>query len=75
MAFNEDVTSLPTLGQRMVDESGNPLGFDARAWLDRWLENPMPALGRRRPLGVLKEPGGLDLLRGLLLQVQSGTFS
>lgn len=35
----------------------------------------IPEHGQRRPLGVLKAPGGLDLLRGLLLQVQSSTFS
>lgn len=75
MALNEDITSLTTLVQRMVDESGNPQGFDAQVWLDHWLVSPIPALGQRLPLDVLKEPGGLELLHGLLLQVQSGTFS
>ena len=37
MTSNEDITSLTALVQRMVDESGNPQGFDARAWLDHWL--------------------------------------
>ncbi|WP_312759687.1 antitoxin Xre/MbcA/ParS toxin-binding domain-containing protein [Pulveribacter sp.] len=75
MTLDDDITSLTTLVQRMVDESGNPQDFDVRAWLDHWLVSIIPALGHRRPLDVLKEPGGLDLLRGLLLQAQSGTFS
>ncbi|EHL23194.1 hypothetical protein KYG_08925 [Acidovorax sp. NO-1] len=75
MTSNEDITSLTALVQRMVDESGNPQGFDARAWLDHWLVSAVPALGGRRPLDVLKEPAGLDLLRGVLLNAQSGTFS
>ena len=75
MTSNEDITSLTALVQRMVDESGNPQGFDARAWLDHWLVSAVPALGGRRPLDVLKEPAVLDLLRGVLLNAQSGTFS
>lgn len=74
MTSKQDITSLTALVQRMVDESGNPQGFDTRACL-HGLVSFIPEHGQRRPLGVLKAPGGLDLLRGLLLQVQSGTFS
>ncbi|EMO0332932.1 hypothetical protein RXE55_006836 [Pseudomonas aeruginosa] len=42
MTSNEDITSLTALVQRMVDESGNPQGFDARAWLDHWLVRARP---------------------------------
>lgn len=75
MASNEDITSVATLVQRMVDESGYTQGFGARACLGHGLVSFIPGLGQRRPLDVLKEPGGLDLPRGLLLQAQSGTFS
>ena len=76
MTSNQDITSLTALVQRMVDESGNPQGFDTRACLEHRLVSFIPPEhGQRRPLGVLKAPGGLDLLRGLLLQVQSSTFS
>ena len=75
MTSNQDITSLTALVQRMVDESGNPQGFDTRACLEHGLVSFIPEHGQRRPLGVLKAPGGLDLLRGLLLQVQSSTFS
>jgi len=34
-----------------------------------------PAIGNRRPLDVLSEPGGLDLVRSYLLRAQSGAFS
>lgn len=74
MTSNQDITSLTALVQRMVDESGNPQGFDTRACL-HGLVSFIPEHGQRRPLGVLKLPGGLDLLRGLFLQVQSSTFS
>ena len=48
---------------------------DADAWLDHWLAGVVPALGDRRPLDVLNEPGGLEVLRSLLLQAQYGAFS
>jgi uncharacterized protein (DUF2384 family) len=35
----------------------------------------VPALGDRRPLDVLKEPGGLEVVRSLLMRVKSGAFS
>ncbi|MFZ2856513.1 antitoxin Xre/MbcA/ParS toxin-binding domain-containing protein [Acidovorax sp.] len=35
----------------------------------------VPALGHRRPLDVLGEPGGLDLVRNFLQRAQSGAYS
>ena len=75
MAFNAEINSLAALVQRMVNESGETTGFDARSWLDHWLTGVVPALGDRRPLDVLNEPGGLEVLRSLLLQAQYGAFS
>ena len=75
MTSNQDITSLTALVQRMVDESGNPQGFDTRSCLDHGLVSFVSGLGQRRPLDILKQPGGLELLRGLLLPAQSGTFS
>lgn len=37
MAFNESIIHFNFLMQLMVDESGGPQGFDARAWLNCWL--------------------------------------
>ena len=75
MALEDDIATLSALVQRMVDESGTPVGFDARAWLDQWLLELAPAIGHRRPLDVLSEPGGLDLVHSYLLRAQSGAFS
>lgn len=75
MAQENDITALTTLVQRMVDESGNPQDFDTRAWLGDWLLRAVPAFGGRRPLDVLKESGGLDLVRSLLLQAQTSAYA
>ena len=74
-ALEDHIAILTMLVRRMVDESGDPTGFDAQAWLDHWLVGVVPALGDRRPLDVLNEPGCLEVLRSLLLQAQYGTFS
>ena len=75
MVLEDDIATLSELVQRMVDESGTPVGFDALSWLDQWLLELAPAFGRRRPLDVLSEPGGLDLVRSHLLRAQSGAYS
>lgn len=75
MAFSDDIIILTALVERMVGESGEPAGFDARTWLDHWLREAVPALGDRTPLDVLKEPGGLEVVCCLLLRSQSGAFS
>ena len=71
----DDIAALTALVQRMVEESGAPVGFDSWAWLDQWLLELAPAIGHRRPLDVLSKPGGLDLVRSYLLRAQSGAFS
>lgn len=75
MAFSDDIIILTALVERMVGESGEPAGFDARTWLDHWLREAVPALGDRTPLNVLNEPGGLEVVRCLLLRSQSDAFS
>ena len=75
MALEDDITTLTALEQRIVNESGEPTGLDARSWLEHWLTGVVPALGDRRPLDVLNEPDGLGVVSRLLLRVQSGAFS
>lgn len=36
-ALEDHIAILTMLVRRMVDESGDPTGFDAQAWLDHWL--------------------------------------
>lgn len=75
MALEDDIAALFVVVQRMVDESGEPVGFDARAWLDQWLLGLVPALGNRRPLDILNEPGGLYVVQSVLMRAQSGAYS
>jgi uncharacterized protein (DUF2384 family) len=74
MALEDDITTLTALVQRIVDESGEPIGFDTRSWLDHWLMVVVPALGDRRPLDVLNEPDGLEVVTSLLLRAQSSAY-
>lgn len=75
MALQEDIISLAALVQRMVEESGNPIGFDSQAWLEDWLASLVPALGNRRLLDFLNEPGGVEVVRSILLRAQDGVYS
>ena len=75
MALEDDISTLTVLVQGIVAESGEQAGFDARAWLDHWLSSVVPALGSRRPIDVLNEPDGLEVVKSLLLRAQSGAYS
>lgn len=49
--------------------------FDTEGWLRRWLLEEHRALGYRRPLDVLDEPGGgVDKLERLLLAAAFGVY-
>lgn len=64
------------LGQveAIVRESGNPDGFDASAWLTRWLREPLPALAGARPLDMLDTIEGQRLVSDMLSRMQSGAY-
>lgn len=63
--------------QRIVDESGDGTAndFDAKTWLEEWINQPNPALGGAKPVSYLDTMAGRLLLRNLLLRSQSGAFS
>lgn len=61
--------------QAMVDESGDPSGFDARAWTARWLSEPLPALGGTRPLDLMDTMEGQSLVAEALARIQSGAYA
>lgn len=65
------------LGQveAMVEESGDPNGFDANAWLADWLRQPLPALGGEKPIEYLDTMKGQMLISKLLLRMQTGAYS
>lgn len=70
-----DVSALAAVVQRVVDESGDAVGFDAYAWTERWLDRPIPALNWARPVQYMATPEGRALLKVLVLRMQSGAYS
>lgn len=61
--------------QAIVEESGDPAGFDPRAWISTWLREPLPALGGARPLDLLDTMEGQALVSDALARVQSGAYA
>ena len=59
----------------MIEESGNPEGFDAAAWVARWLERPLPALGGQKPAELMDTPDGRALVHNIVARMQSGAYS
>lgn len=70
-----DVSALATLVQRVVNESGNPMDFDALAWTTNWLDRPLPALGGARPAEYMATSEGRALVETLVMRMQSGAYS
>lgn len=69
------IASLVGQLQTIVEESGNPDGFDATRWLSRWLREPLPALGGEKPLSLLDTMEGQSLVADTLAKVQSGAYA
>ena len=65
------------LGQleAMIQESGNPANFDARAWMARWLAEPLPAFGGARPADLMDTMEGQGLVSAALGKIQSGAYA
>ena len=61
--------------QAMVDESGEPDGFDAPLWVAGWLDTPVPALGGDRPAEYMDTAEGRELVSRLLAMMQSGAYA
>ena len=69
------VSALASLVQRVVEESGDPEGFDALAWTSRWLRRPEPALGGDRPAQYMSTVEGRELIKTLILRMQSCAYT
>lgn len=41
----------------IIQESGDPEGFDAAVWMSRWHNDPVPALGGMRPIDLMDTVG------------------
>lgn len=61
--------------EAMVEESGDPTGFDAKAWTSRWLQEPLPAFGGARPVDLMDTMEGQALVSETLARIQSGTYA
>ena len=61
--------------EAMIQESGNPEGFDAAAWMARWLKEPLPAFGGARPIDLMDTMEGQALVSTALAQMQSGAYA
>ena len=60
--------------EAMIQDSGNPANFDARAWMARWLTEPLPAFGGIRPADLIDTMEGQGLVSVALSQIQSGAY-
>lgn len=69
------VASLIGKVQMMVEESGDPTGFDAAHWLADWLARPLPALGGATPASYMDTFEGQKLVAELLSMSQSGAYA
>lgn len=61
--------------EAMVQQSGNPEGFDAGRWVGDWLQRPLPALGGKRPAEFMDTMEGQNLVARFLAQSQSGAYA
>ena len=61
--------------EAMVQQSGDPTGFDAAKWLAGWLDEPVPALGGRTPSSLMDTAEGQAMVSGLLARMQSGAYA
>ena len=61
--------------ETMVRESGDPTGFDAAAWMAQWLEQPLTALGGRRPAELMDTSAGQGIVSQLLARSQSSAYA
>lgn len=61
--------------EQIVQESGDPEGFDAGRWVTEFLETEHPALGGRRPADLMHTSDGRAVVTTLVAQMQSGAYA
>ncbi|WP_295999459.1 antitoxin Xre-like helix-turn-helix domain-containing protein [Rugamonas sp.] len=69
------VASLIDMVQTMVEQSGDPAGFDAARWVAGWLSMPLPALAGATPASYMDTFEGQKLVADLLAMTQSGAYA
>ena len=61
--------------EAMIQDSGDPAGFDARAWIARWLTERLPAFGGARPADLMDTMEGQGMVAAALSKIQSGAYA
>ena len=61
--------------EAMLQDSGDPANFNARAWMARWLTEPLPAFGGARPADLMDTMEGQGLVSAALEKIQSGAYA
>lgn len=69
------VDTLIGMVQTMVEQSGDPSGFDAARWLSDWLTAPLPALAGATPASYMDTFEGQKLVAQMLSMSQSGAYA
>jgi putative toxin-antitoxin system antitoxin component (TIGR02293 family) len=69
------VETLIGMVQTMVEQSGDPAGFDAARWVSNWLSKPLPALAGATPASYMDTFEGQKLVAELLSMIQSGAYA
>ena len=59
----------------MVRDSGDPVGFDAKAWISRWLREPLPSLGGECPVNLMDTIEGQTMVSTALAQIEGGAYA
>jgi putative toxin-antitoxin system antitoxin component (TIGR02293 family) len=61
--------------QAMVETFGDPDGFDAATWVAQWLDQPLPAIGGKRPAELMDTAEGQAFVSNMLSRTQSGAYT
>jgi putative toxin-antitoxin system antitoxin component (TIGR02293 family) len=69
------IETLIGMVQTMVEQSGDPAGFDAARWVSDWLTKPLPALAGATPASYMDTFEGQKLVAELLAMSQSGAYA
>ena len=61
--------------EQIVQESGDPEGFDAGKWVADFLDSEQASLGGRRPAELMRNSDGRAVVATLVNQMQSGAYA
>lgn len=61
--------------QEMVARTGDPTDFDAAKWVAQWMEQPLPALGGKRPAEWMDTAPGRQLVSDTIARMESGAYA